>query len=187
MKQIFRKTTMWTSIVFAVCICLTVNSFCQKNKNRIKRNNEEQLLRKAILKAENINKNNVLTTKFIYVSRYIDLNGDGKKEVLTWVPTSDLGGTSGYPIIVFSRTKIGYKVLWEDAAWTPLILMNTKQNGWRDIAFQIGGGGADWQYNVIRHNGKIYEFYRTQNKQPKGQLVIGKDWKFTVLGPIPKQ
>ncbi len=170
-------------IIFGVCSAINLDA--QTRKSRKSQNNEARLLRNAILKAENITKDNVLTTELNYVSRRVDLNGDGQKEVLVWAPMNDLGGTSGYPIIVFARTVKGYRVLWEDGAWTPLIVLNTKQNGWRDIAYQIGGGGSAWQYDIVRFNGKSYKYLRTQTKQPKGQLIINKSRTSTVFGPVP--
>jgi hypothetical protein len=36
-----------------------------------------------------------------FASRRADLNGDGRSEILVWVPTNGYGGTSGYPLVIF--------------------------------------------------------------------------------------
>jgi hypothetical protein len=78
--------------------------------------------------------------------------------------------------------------LWSiEQAWTPILVLKSKNNGWRDIAFQFGGGGIDWQYSVLQHNSKSYEVSKTQKKQPKGKLLIDKDWNQSVFGPITSQ
>src|SRR5437016_507105 len=82
-----------------------------------------------------------------YSSQEFDLNDDGRAEVLVWVPTIGQGGTSGYPLFIFSKTQRGYRLLWQfDQAWTPVIVLNSSQHHWRDIVFQIGGGGERMRY-----------------------------------------
>ncbi len=76
---------------------------CEKIKNE-----DERSLCKAIIKDQDLTEQD-LTGKFVYASRRLDLNGDGGNEVIVWSPTHDLGGTSGYPIIIFSQTANGYQ------------------------------------------------------------------------------
>ena len=155
---------------------------CQKNESI-----DERSLCEAIIKDQNLT-DQVLDYEFVYASRRIDLNGDGLNEIIVWSPTRDLGGTSGYPIIIFSQTANGYRKLWNiDQAWTPILILKSKSHGWRDVAFQFGGGGVDWRYYVLRHNGKSYEVHKEQKQQPKGELLIDKDWNQSVFGPIASQ
>lgn len=155
---------------------------CQKIKG-----NDARALCELIVKDQDLT-DQALTYEFVYASRPIDLNGDGRNEVIAWIPTQDLGGTSGYPIIIFSETPNGYQKLWDiDQAWTPILVLNSKNHGWRDVAFQFGGGGEDWHYVILRHNGKSYDVHKTQKKQPKGELLIDKDWNQSICGPILSQ
>ncbi len=155
---------------------------CEKLKN-----DDERSLCEAIVKDQDL-ADQALTSEFTYATKRIDLTGDGRNEVIAWMPTSDLGGTSGYPIIIFSQTANGYQKLWDiDHVWTPILVLKSKSNGWRDIAFQFGGGGVDWHYVILRHNGKSYKVRKTQKKQPQGELLIDKDWNQSVFGPIPSQ
>jgi hypothetical protein len=121
---------------------------------------EDRLLRVAIVHAIGGSEGGLK-----YVRKRFDLNGDGRKELLVWVPTIELGGTSGYPLLVFSRDRNGYRPLWSfDQAWTPLIVLNSSQHGWHDLAFQMGGGGDAMHYVVVRHNGESYSGNFNQSK-----------------------
>lgn len=158
-------------------------SDCNKPKN-----DDESLLCAAITK--DIDKKIIaeLTEELYFVSRRVDLNGDGRDEVFVWIPTRNWGGSSGYPIIIFSKTQKGYRKLWEvDQAWTPIILLKSKSYGWQDFSFQFGGGGVDWQYVVLQYNGKSYKYSPIDVKQPQGEIVIDKDFDSTVFGPILKR
>ncbi len=154
---------------------------CQQIKN-----SEESLLCSALVKELNLTEQ-VLTAEFVYASKQIDLDNDGSKEIVTWTPNLDLGGTGGYPIIIFSKTSNGFQKLFDEAAWTPIIALTSKTNGWRDVTIQIAGGGVEPHYEIFRFNGKIYKSDRTQKKQPKGDVIINKNWKKSVFGPIPNQ
>jgi hypothetical protein len=128
------------------------------------------------------------TKQLKFVSKRVDLNGDGRPEVLVWVPMQDFGGTSGYPLLIFSREKGGYKLLWTlDQSWTPLIALYSSSHGWRDLVLQVGGGGVKMQYVMFRHNGKSYseDFRPIAAKKIRGQWLMGKNWTMSVVGPLP--
>jgi hypothetical protein len=154
---------------------------CQQIKG-----SEENSLCNALVKELDLTEQ-VLTTEFVYASHRIDLNNDGSKEIILWIPNLDLGGTSGYPIIIFSKTANGFQKLFDEGAWTPIIALTSNTKGWRDVAIQIAGGGVEPHYEIFRYNGKSYEFSKTQKNQPKGEIVINKNWKQSVFGPIPNQ
>jgi hypothetical protein len=155
-----------------------------------KRNGMPQTLRAAIIRAlgdtrETSDPPNPLK----YVSAYADLNGDGRPEVIVWVPTQDFGGTSGYPLLIFSRKERSYRLLWQyEKVWTPLIIQRTSHHGWRDIVFQVGGGGDEMRYVVIHHNGKSYT-QRISAIFPKlihGRRLFGRGYAMTIVGPLPR-
>jgi hypothetical protein len=155
---------------------------CEKIENE-----DERALCEAIIKDQNLT-DQALMSKFVYASRRVDLNGDERNEVIVWTPTQDLGGTSGYPIIIFSQMANGYQKLWDvEQAWTPILILKSKSHGWRDIAIQQGGGGGEWLYLILRHNGESYEIKKNQKKQPKGEMLIDKDWNQSLVGPILSQ
>lgn len=148
---------------------------------------DERSLREAIRQIEST-PDALLGDDFKYIAKRVDLNGDGRSEVVVWIPEADMGGTSGYPILVLSRTKTGYRKLLDiDQGWTPVIVLKTKHGQWRDIAYQVAGGGARPRYFIYGNNDSIYRFRRAQIKRPAGESIIQKDWNQTTFGPIPKQ
>jgi hypothetical protein len=148
---------------------------------------DDQRIRAAIRRFES-SPDAPLGVKFNYVSRNVDLNRDGSNEIIVWIPEEDQGGTSGYPILVLARTKTGFrKLMSRDQGWTPIIVLNSKRGHWQDIAFLVAGGGATPTYFIYRNNGNGYKYNRSQINQPRGDVIIKKDWNRTTFGPIPKQ
>jgi hypothetical protein len=166
-----------------IALLTTVNTHGNINK-QANSQQENRLLRAAIVRVLGGSEG-----ELTYVRKRFDLNGDGRAEVLVWVPTTELGGTSGYPLLVFSRNRNGYRLLWSfDQAWTPLIILNSSSHGWRDIVFQMGGGGDAMHYVVFRHNGESYSrFESIKASRVRGRWLIGKNWKMSTMGPLPRQ
>lgn len=112
-----------------------------------------------------------------------------KEELLVWAGCCGYGGTSGYHLLIFTNEKSGLKLVTKIAhVWTPLVVKTTKHNGWHDIVFQQGGGGAEFEYVVSRHNGKGYahdNFSTIRLKQIKGKWLMGKQRVLTIIGPQP--
>jgi hypothetical protein len=149
------------------------------------RQSEERLLRAAIGRALDYS-----AGELKYVSKRFDLNGDGRVEVLVWISTTNMGGTSGYPLLVFSRDRNGYRLLWSfDQVWTPLIVLDSSHHGWHDLAFQMGGGGDAMHYVACRHNGKSYsdDFRAIKASRVRGHWLIRRNWQMSIVGPLPTQ
>src|SRR6185503_18085136 len=89
--------------VFIVLLA-TATPYGRVNYRANSKSREDRLLRTAIIQALD-----VPDVDLKYVSRRFDLNDDGRVEVLVWVSTTELGGTSGYPLLVFARTRNGYR------------------------------------------------------------------------------
>lgn len=167
-----------------IVLLTTINTDGSLNKHGNSQLSEDRLLRAAIVRAVGGSEGELK-----YVRKRFDLNGDGRAEVLVWVPTIELGGTSGYPLLVFSRGRNGYRHLWSfDQAWTPLIVLNSSHHGWHDIVFQMGGGG-DAMHVVVRHDGESYSgnFESIKASRVRGRWLIKKDWNMSIVGPLPKQ
>lgn len=126
---------------------------------------------------------------FKYVSGSADLNRDGRAEVFVWVPSPGLGGTSGYPLLLFAREGGRYRLLWSyEQAWTPLVVLNSSRFGWRDIAVVMGGGGLAMRYVVFRHDGRAYsgEPADIGVRGVRGRRLLGQGWRPSVMGPLPR-
>lgn len=124
-------------------------------------------------------------TKFSYLHSRVDLNGDGEKDAIVWV--NDLCGTSGCQISFYRKSKEKFERIYDEQGWTPIVLLDSKTNGWKDLAYQIAGGGVEPHYEILQFDGKSYRFKKSQKQQPKGKIILDKNWKQSVFGPIPNQ
>jgi hypothetical protein len=126
--------------------------------------------------------------KIKHVRRWVDLNGDGRPELLVWVPTASYGGTSGYPLLIFRQERQRLMLLSRiEPVWTPLVISDSSRRGWRDIIMLAGGGGEEMRYVVFQHNGKYYSdnFREIRGERIRGRWLIGKVWDMSVFGPLP--
>lgn len=152
---------------------------CQKIKN-----DEERSLCNTIVKDQDL-ENEGLDKEFNYLINRIDLNGDGLEDAIIWI--KDMCGSSGCPFSFYKKTKKGFVRIFDEFAWTPIILLNYQNNEWYDVAFQVAGGGVEPHYVILSFNGKTYKSKKTQVEQPEGKILLDKDWKQSVFGPIPNQ
>ena len=82
-----------------------------------------------------------------YVYSRVDLNGDGRDEVMAYLMGSFFCGTGGCTLQLFTESQDGYALVSEfPLSRTPVIVAATKTNGWNDLLRLESGGGA----NVVR-------------------------------------
>lgn len=90
-----------------------------------------------------------------YYYNRVDLNGDKKPEVIVFLFGRVLCGTGGCDALLFRKVKGKYKLITAfEPVRNPIIVSQTKTNGWRDLIFYNSGGGI----GVIR-NHIIYGYY----------------------------
>jgi hypothetical protein len=170
-------------------LVISLGSVSAKPKPVFDTHTSNSLIREAIIRELGAPAGNVKDIQF--VTRRADLNNDGRSELLVWVPTIGYGGTSGYPLLIFRNEKRGLRLVSKlEQVWTPLIILRTSSHGWHDIVMQAGGGGVPMEYFVFRHNGKDYPEDSARPIKPnqiRGQWLIGRDWKMSIMGPLPRQ
>ena len=72
------------------------------------------------------------------IYRNIDLNADGKNEIVAW--ESSWSGTSGGMLWFLEESDAGMRIVSEiEMTWTPIILLTSENNKWRDIAYLSTG------------------------------------------------
>ena len=100
-----------------------------------------------------------------YYYNRVDLNGDKKPEVIVFLFGRPLCGTSGCDALLFQKVRGKYKLVTAfEPARNPIIVSQTKTNGWRDLIFYNVGGGAGvirnsviyGYYSLVRFNGQTY-------------------------------
>lgn len=79
-----------------------------------------------------------------FESGRIDLNGDGRPEVLVYVTGRNWCGTGGCNMAVLRDTEAGFEVVGDLTVVRPPIgVFHSTSNDWRDLAVWIGGGGME--------------------------------------------
>lgn len=96
-----------------------------------------------------------------YAQAPIDLNGDGSDEVLAYVMGPMVCGSGGCNLYVLAREGEdggeGWRVVTRTSVTqTPVGVLTTSTNGWRDLAVSIGGGGAQAGWVRLTYDGRTY-------------------------------
>jgi hypothetical protein len=95
--------------------------------------------------------------KVRYYYNRIDLNGDEVPETLVYLTGPIVCGTGGCSGLVLKRANGDYKVISRfSLVRAPVIISETKTNGWKDIMMYVAGGGTEPSYRVLKFDGNTY-------------------------------
>jgi hypothetical protein len=104
---------------------------------------------------DNIDAGGTFWTNYYY--NRVDLNGDGRPEVLVYLFGSYTCGSGGCNTLVFRQDGEGYKLVSEiSLTHNPVVVSERRTNGWNDLIFLVAGGGARAHYAVLRFDGRTY-------------------------------
>ena len=112
-----------------------------------------------------------------YYYNRVDLNGDGKPEVIVHLIGQSICGTGGCDTLVFQPTRAGYRLVSTiSLTRTPIIVSPRRMHGWRDLIVSVAGGGITRGYYVTLHfNGRTYPDNPTVlPKMKAGSSITGK-------------
>lgn len=96
-----------------------------------------------------------------YAFAPVDLNGDGTDEGLAYVMGPMVCGSGGCNLYVLvpqgEDGGEGWRVVTRTSVTrTPVGVLTTSTNGWRDLAVSIGGGGAEAGWVRLTYDGRTY-------------------------------
>ena len=84
-----------------------------------------------------------------YVYGRVDLNGDGRDEVLAYLLGPFFCGTGGCTLLLFTESGNGYSLVNEfPTSRLPITVSSTKTGGWNDIIRPESGGGTKPSYST---------------------------------------
>jgi hypothetical protein len=110
-----------------------------------------------------------------YLDAWIDLNGDGKKEVIVYL----LGwcGSGGCSTVILEPQGSSFKIItYLTIVKLPIRVLATSAHGWHDLSVFVQGGGALEGYDAdLRFNGKKYP------RNPSTAKPLRRKVKSTVL------
>jgi hypothetical protein len=110
-----------------------------------------------------------------------DLNGDGNDEVFVYLMGPFFCGSGGCNLLLFSRGFDGYSLLANIAiSEPPVIVADTRSEGYADFWRLQSGGGAPAEYVMHRfEGGKYVELSRASTAQrPAGRTVLDEKADF---------
>jgi heat shock protein HslJ len=92
-----------------------------------------------------------------YAYNRIDLNNDGREEVLVYLLGSVFCGTGGCNLLLFTRAETGYTLVNDlPISRTPVIVSTETTGGWSDIVKLESGGGTSASYVRYTFDGTRY-------------------------------
>jgi hypothetical protein len=107
--------------------------------------NRDRLLENAIIQTLGVE-----TERVTYYYDRLDLNRDGKPEVLVYVSGQSVCGSGGCSLLVFTTGNGAYKLVSQIAlASTPVIVSSHVSNGWNDLLLFVAGGGIQPGYYAV--------------------------------------
>ena len=115
-------------------------------------------LERAILKTIPDYKPESSDDEVSYYYNRVDLNADGKPEVIAHITGRYVCGTGGCDTLIFQPVRGGYRLVSTiTLSRTPIIVSPNKTRGWNDLIMYVVGGGITRGYYVtLRFNGRTY-------------------------------
>lgn len=112
-----------------------------------------------------------------YVLAWADLNGDRRPEALVYLTSRGRCGTGGCTLYIYTPEQGSW---YQHGALTvtnpPVVVLNSRSNGWRDLAVRVSGGGARPRMARVRHGRITYEsnpsLAPAAPVSPAGRIVI---------------
>jgi hypothetical protein len=88
---------------------------------------------------------------------FFDLNADGEEEAIVYVVGSMWCGSGGCNALVLTPNGASFDVVMDASVTrTPLGVLDTSSNGWRDLFVSIAGGGIAAGTVAMKFDGKSY-------------------------------
>ncbi|WP_330665128.1 hypothetical protein [Tepidibacter sp.] len=114
-----------------------------------------------------------------YYYNRIDFDSDGVPEVFVYLVGSSTCGTGGCSAAIFKEVNGEYEnVSRFTLVNTPVIVSNTKTNGYNDLIMNVSGGGIEPFCAVMKYDGSNYP------KNPSTQPKLEEGIKVTGIGII---
>jgi len=115
---------------------------------------KDMVLEKALVKAFDLEQDE---GNVRYYYNKVDLNEDGNPEVFVYLVGSPVCGTGGCSAAIFKQVNEEYILLSKfTLVNNPVIINNSKTNGYRDIIMYVSGGGIESFFAWVKYDGTTY-------------------------------
>jgi len=96
------------------------------------------------------------TTRYLYA--FVDLSGNGKQEIVTYITGDSWCGSGGCTTLVLAPQDSSYRIVTRiPITGLPIRILAAKSNGWHDLGVWVQGGGIQPGYEAeLSFDGKSY-------------------------------
>jgi heat shock protein HslJ len=102
-----------------------------------------------------------------YVYSRVELNGDGRNEVIVYPMGSFFCGTGGCSLLILTPAAAGYDVVADiPTSRPPVLIAEERSQGWHDIVRLQSGGGGPAAFVRHRFDGKVYQEFERLPAEP---------------------
>lgn len=93
-----------------------------------------------------------------YYYNYVDLDGDGTKEIFVFLQGPFFSGTGGNSALLFKNQSGQYQLISQfTLVRNPILISKNKTNGWKNIILPVSGGGIAPFFAVLHFDGTGYQ------------------------------
>jgi hypothetical protein len=125
-----------------------------------------------------------------YRSAWVDLDGDGRQEVLVYMDGSLWCGPHSCDLFIFTPAREGgWRLLQElSVAKEPITLLATRSRGWRDLGFYYSTSLAPGERRALSYGRDGYRLSpRRLRPREEGRVLIGDSEGEPLFGPQPSR
>ena len=124
-----------------------------------------------------------------YALAWSDLDGDGADEAIVYLAAPYFCGTGGCPTLVLTPAGPMWRKVGDiSVSRTPVTVMESETNGWKDITVAVSGGGGPSGNALLKFDGEAYPSNPTvapaEMTTDTGTVVIAETPEFIDLEPV---
>ncbi len=114
-----------------------------------------------------------------YVAAFADLNGDGRDEAIVWQSAGFFCGSGGCGLYIYTPEGASWRQVNDlTIIGEPVLMLDARTNGWRDLGLMVRDGGMDLPYQMrLRFDGRSYgnrtEVGIRRGSRLDGRVLIG--------------
>jgi len=125
-----------------------------------------------------------------YALAWHDLDGDGAKEALVYLAGPYFCGSGGCNLVVLTPAGPMWRKVGDvSVSRTPVAVLETASNGWKDLTVDVAGGGGPSGTVILKFDGEGYPGNAsTQGFAPesaKGTQLLPEAPEFSTVEPEP--
>ena len=124
-----------------------------------------------------------------YALAWSDLDADGEDEAIVYLAAPYFCGSGGCPTLVLTPAGPMWRKVGDiSVSRTPVTVLDSSTNGWKDITVAVSGGGGASGNALLKFDGEAYPSNPTvapaEMTETTGTVVIAEEPEFADLEPV---